>query len=86
MKAIARGLNDDGIPSPYANLCTYANSGRWGHETIVQLLRSPYYAGLGYGFVHAGREEGRRVQPSSARFDERGFKLPEGVVPAIIER
>jgi hypothetical protein len=85
-KAIARNLNDDGIPSPYAGLREYNYSGRWGHQTIVQLLRSPYYAGDGYGFIHAGREEGRRVQPSSARFNERGFKLPEGVIPAIIER
>jgi site-specific DNA recombinase len=82
-KAIARSLNEAGIPSPFGLLENYRNSGRWGHQTIAHVLRSPYYAGIGVGFIHAGRERGERALRK--RYSGAGIHLPEGTIPAIVD-
>jgi site-specific DNA recombinase len=87
MKAIARGLNDDGYPSPYAHMETYKGSGRWGHQTIRNIVRNGYYAGEAWGMVRVRQEPKEGNRHGQVKIDlDHGHKLPDGTVPAIVGR
>jgi|GEM_PF-1922845 len=87
MKAIARGLNDDGYPSPYAHMETYKGSGRWGHQTIRNIVRNDYYAGEAWGMVRVRQTPKKGYNHGQVKLDrEHGHRLPDGVVPALVSR
>lgn len=74
VRAIARGLTGDGIPTP-------SGKPAWAPKTVHTLLRHPSYAGLAYGWAW------RSTGPASTKhFDaEQAIPLPPGTIPAIVE-
>ncbi|CAN5521637.1 hypothetical protein BH23CHL2_BH23CHL2_07770 [soil metagenome] len=75
LRQIARGLEDDGI-------LTATGKTRWGPETISQMLKHPNYTGDAYSWAWRPANG----KPYSV-FDKDGaIKLPDGTVPALIER
>lgn len=70
--AIAQLLSRDGIPSP-------GGRSRWSDGTVYRLLTNPAYTGEARAFVWSSRRGYKR------RWQE-GIPLPEGTVPAIIDR
>lgn len=81
LAAIARQLNQDGIPSPLARRGERPDA-RWGSATLRTILRHPAYRGETIGWRHQSREHGRRMRV--IRPDSEWVRLPDGVTPAIV--
>lgn len=81
---IAATLTQEGVPTR-GNIGTRKFKGVWLHSTIHRILSSPCY--MGEAFVYRTRQEkvnGHRL--TTYRKEEEQIKMPEGVVPAIIDR
>src|SRR5690606_14981380 len=56
LRALARTLNDRGVPSPAADKVTFADgrTPRWGKGVLVRILRNPEYKGeaIAWKFQH----------------------------------
>lgn len=78
LRAISRGLADDGVPTPTGKLSL------WGIKTISDILKNPAYTGTGAAF----RYETARRQGSGPRVSIRALEdqiaLPEGTIPQIV--
>ncbi|MGH2497909.1 MAG: recombinase family protein [Ktedonobacteraceae bacterium] len=81
---IAATLTQEGVPTR-GNIGTQKFKGVWLHSTVHRILSSPCY--MGEAYVYRTRQEkvnGHRL--TTYRNEEEQIKMPEGVVPAIIDR
>ena len=83
MRAVARRLNERGVPPPSAGKCTYADhrQARWGKNQVLRLLHNPAYKGdtVAWRWQRVGKNGLAVPRPA-----EDYIHLPEGVTPAIV--
>jgi len=72
LRSIARGLTDDGIPTP-------TGKREWTMTTVQKILKNPYYTGDARAWTWKSR--GGYVRAYDA-----GVPLPEGTVPPLVDR
>ncbi len=80
IRAIAKYLNDKGIPTRKGTM--------WQPATIHQMLCHPFYTGEAAMFKRKDTEKkaGHKQPTRIIRPEEEQIKMPEGVVPAIIDK
>lgn len=71
--AVARTLNDDGVPSP--------SGVKWSAPTIHRYFQDPAYKGQGFGWQWSKKKGG----PIKRRKSEDWIKLADDAYPAIVE-
>ncbi|ACZ39651.1 recombinase family protein [Sphaerobacter thermophilus] len=72
LRAIARGLTDDGIPTP-------TGKPTWSMTTVSKILKHPHYTGDARAWTWQSRN-------GYVRNHEAGLPLPEGTVPPLVDR
>ncbi len=87
MKAIARGLTDDSIPTP-SHKPESGLSPVWLPQRVKEIIQYPGYKGEAYAFVKRSsdvKEPGRKYKRQTLRPKEDWVPLPEGTVPALVD-
>lgn len=80
IRAIARYLNEKGIPTRKGKM--------WQPPTLHQMLTHPFYTGEATMFKQKGTEKkpGKKRPTRIIRPEEDQIKMPEGVVPQVIDK
>jgi site-specific DNA recombinase len=87
MKAIARSLNDRGISTPYGKDKRYGTCGQWRSQVVSNMVRNRQYSGEAWALVNKRKEKADGRHYGLVKTDlSNGFKLPDGVIPVIIDR
>ncbi len=87
LKAVARGLTDDGIPTPRGRPDSEVPC-LWHPQRIKEIIEYPGYKGEGYAFVKKTadrKENGRRYKKQTVRPKEDWIRLPDGTIPGLVD-
>ena len=77
LRAIARGLTDEGIPTPTGKRA-------WGYTSVVKVLKHPSYVGRGVALRYRSVRIKGRGWRAHVRPDEEQVPLPDGTIPALV--
>ncbi|MBA2450305.1 MAG: recombinase family protein [Chloroflexi bacterium] len=81
LRAIAMGLDRDGVPTPTKNA-----RGHWCYTTVRDILKNPMYAGRGVAFRRVRVKNGRPGRGSAKlRPEPEQVPLPAGTVPPLVD-
>lgn len=82
LRHVTAWLNEQGIPSPAVrrNIKT-RDTAIWGKSQVRRILTNPMYKGEAYAWRHRAGKRGSNVN----RPQEEWIRLPDGIVPAIVE-
>jgi hypothetical protein len=85
LRAIARRLTEQGVPTPLRR------SSEWSYRTVLGILEHPYYTGAASGWRNAHSKPKRsksrsgRTSTVHIRPEAEQIALPEGTVPALVD-
>jgi len=82
--SIASTLTQQGVPTR-GNLGTRKFKGIWLHSTVFKILSSPCYIGVAVAY-RTRQEKINGKRHTTYRSDEEVIQLPDGVIPAIIDK
>ena len=78
VRAIARGLTADGVPTP-------RNARMWYPKRVWDTIRHPAYKGEGYAYVNRFEKRDDGTTKQSRRTPDEWVPLPEGTVPPLVD-
>ncbi len=78
IRAIARGLTADGIPTP-------RSAKLWYPKRVWDTIRNPAYKGEGYAYVNSFTKQSDGTVKHSRRDPSEWVRLPEGTIPALVD-
>ncbi len=87
LKAIARGLTEDGIPTP-RHKPEAERLSMWHPQRIKEAIQWPGYKGEAYAFVKrsaATKQDGLKNKRQLVRPREEWISLPEGTIPSLVD-
>ncbi len=87
LKAIARGLTDDAIPTPRGRPDSDVPA-LWHPQRVKEIIEYPGYKGEGFAFIKKTAEHkqnGHRHKAQTVRPKEEWIPLPEGTVPPLVD-
>lgn len=79
LRGIARGLTEDGIPTP-------TGLDVWKQRAVAFILHHPAYQGEAFAYVTRNEKvRGSKNYKTTVRPAEEWVRLPEGTIPALVE-